>query len=277
MKLLIIGDLHGQIPQQLITTDFDRILFVGDACSNKYFSLIMKSLRERKKTGKYISWIDRVGKVKAKRMIKESLKDGRKVFEWLNSLGKPVYFVPGNWDFAEYKYQKVESDWNFLNQDFFTPLTAGLHNVHNIFLKKKSLKEVELIGFGLTSGPEDDLDEWNDKSFTQLCKLFEKAKKPVIYLSHNVPYNTKVDKVVNPKSPVDTEHMGSTISRELIEEFHPVLAVAGHMHEHYGKTRIKKTKVLNAGFGKHAQTLVEIKDGKISSIKLNPKCKPFKY
>lgn len=276
MKLLIIGDLHGQIPA-LYFNDFDIVLFVGDACSNKYFSLIMKSLKEREKTGKYISWIDRVGKVKARQMIKESLKDGRAVFEWLNSIEKPVYFVPGNWDFAEYKYQEGDSEWKFLNQDLFTPLYSDLENIHNIFLKKKSLKEIDLIGFGITSGPEEDFDAFNDKSYLKLHKLFSKSKKPVIYLSHNVPYKTKVDTVVNKKSPVNGQHYGSIISRELIEEFQPLLAVAGHMHEHYAKTRIKKTRVLNAGFGKHAQSLVEIKNGEIKSIKLNPKCKPFKY
>lgn len=39
-----------------------------------------------------------------------------------------------------------------------------------------------------------------------------------------------------------------------------VLCVGGHIHEGKGKDKIKKTLVINPGFGKHAQVLVEVDD-----------------
>ena len=98
-------------------------------------------------------------------------------------------------------------------------------------------------------------------------KKFQKAKKPIIFLSHNVPYNTSIDKIVNKKSPLNGKHMGSYLARELIIEHKPLVCIGGHMHEHFGKTKLKSTVCINAGFGSNVNTILEIKNNKITELK----------
>ena len=111
-----------------------------------------------------------------------------------------------------------------------------------------------------------------DKIFLRSKRKSEKKSgtsriKPTIFLTHNVPYNTKLDIIVNEDSPVNGKHYGSNLARAMIEKHQPLLAIGGHMHEHFGKDRIRKTTILNSGFGPHVNTLIEIKNGKIKNIK----------
>ncbi|RMD46212.1 hypothetical protein D6829_00065 [Candidatus Pacearchaeota archaeon] len=96
----------------------------------------------------------------------------------------------------------------------------------------------------------------------KVFSLFRKTKKPVIFLSHNVPYNTRLDKINNPKSPLNGGHFGSIIVREAVEKFQPPLCIGGHMHENFGKTLIGKTLVFNAGFGSNVNIFLDF-DGKL--------------
>ncbi|MEA3248724.1 MAG: metallophosphoesterase, partial [Nanoarchaeota archaeon] len=103
MKILIIGDLHGRKPR-IRSKDFDCIIQVGDVCSDKEIATYYKKLfRELKKNPEISLNIEEmiirdVGKKEFKQMKKRSLKRGRKILEFLNSFGKPVFIVPGNWD-----------------------------------------------------------------------------------------------------------------------------------------------------------------------------------
>ena len=106
------------------------------------------------------------------------------------------------------------------------------------------------------------------KIYKKLDKIFKKTKKPTIFLSHNVPYNTKIDKIVDKKNPRHGQHFGSMIARKIIEKYKPVICIGGHMHEHFDKVKIKKTVCINAGFGNKVNTFLEIKDGKIKQLKL---------
>ena len=44
------------------------------------------------------TFVAKVGKAKAKKMVQKSLKDGRTILKQLNALKVPIYVVPGNWD-----------------------------------------------------------------------------------------------------------------------------------------------------------------------------------
>jgi len=75
--------------------------------------------------------------------------------------------------------------------------------------------------------------------------------------------------VVNLKgSKLHNKHFGSTVAREFCNRFQPLLCIGGHMHEHFGRCNIKKTIVINAGFGKDANVLINLdeKTGKIKKI-----------
>src|SRR5689334_14348104 len=98
-KFLIIGDLHGAKPKLFFKkNEFDAIIAPGDFCSDETRKYMFMALRLMIDEGIDVEWYDLVGREHALAMVNQSLKDGRKVLEYLNSLSKPVFVLPGNWD-----------------------------------------------------------------------------------------------------------------------------------------------------------------------------------
>lgn len=283
MKFLIFGDLHGQIPN-VHFKDYDAIITPGDFCSSggkeglirKYMFQVLKERLENPELKK--EWYDIPGKEKAKKLYEISIKDGRSVLEKIESLGKPVYSVPGNAD----RTPKKDSKWGYLKKNHFKKVIKGIKNFNNTHLKLLDIGEYQIIGYGLSSGPEypqtqeekDKLDSEKlekkkkdyEKTKKKLIKLFEKATKPVIFISHNVPYNTPLDMIDNSESPRNGEHFGSIITRELIGEYQPLVCIAGHIHEHFDKYQIGKTIAINAGFGANVNILMELEKGEVKNL-----------
>ncbi|MBN2094549.1 MAG: metallophosphoesterase [Candidatus Aenigmarchaeota archaeon] len=270
-KFLVIGDLHGQIPD-IHFKDFDAVLFTGDVCDTGFLRDIQFrqiALKQKEPSYKMKNWFSITGKAKAKKLVKESLKGGRKSLESLNSLGVPVYLVPGNADWT-----KEKSTWDFLKKDHFAGIMKGLKNIKNVHKKISDTGEFQVIGYGLSFGPEfpqhkEDLrffDEKKlvarrktfDKTCSQMREIFKRAERPVIFLSHNVPFNTKIDRILMKESPRYGFHQGSLVTRRMVDEFQPLACIGGHMHEHYGKILLGKTICIAAGYGKDANTLLEI-------------------
>src|SRR3989344_1569310 len=165
-KFLIIGDLHGNKPQ-IYDKNFDAIIAPGDFCSDALRKYMFQALKIRIETkDNSINWYDVIPKKKAKKEVTKSLKDGRKILEYLNSFNKPVFALPGNWDWTG------DKDWSFLNKDY-----------------------------------------WN-----------------------------------------------SYLERQLIKKNKPLVSIGGHIHEHFGKDKLGKTIIINAGFGSFVNTILEIKD-----------------
>ena len=277
-KFLIIGDLHGNKPI-ISTKDFDAIIAPGDFCSDALRKYMFKALKKEIETKEEVDWYNICGKSKAKKEVIKSLKDGRRILEFLNSLNKPVFALPGNWDWTG-----KDKDWQFLEKDYWKSyLIKNLNNIRDCHKKTYSFQSLNIIGHGITSGPEYPVKEYSLKLtkkeiekqkrdykkqyFNPMDKKFQKAKKPIIFLSHNVPYNTSIDKIVNKKSPMNGKHMGSYLARELILKHNPLVCIGGHIHEHFGKTKLGKTVCINSGFGSHVNTILEIKDNKIANLK----------
>lgn len=105
--------------------------------------------------------------------------------------------------------------------------------------------------------------------------LFEKASEPVIFLTHNVPFNTPLDLIRNEESPRNGDHFGSLITRDMIERYNPLLSIGGHIHENFGKYRLKDTLCINSGFGSDVNTLVELEDSKVKNLKFYGDAKDF--
>jgi len=284
MKILVIGDLHGAMPK-VHFKEFDAIIAPGDFCSDKGIRKYIKIMYKAFLKNPYgsSSWWEIAGKKKAKTIIKDSLKAGRKILERLNSYDVPVYVIPGNWDLVH-----DDDDWSFLNKNYYKEyLIKGLKNVHDCHERILKVGEYTIIGYGIVNGPEllkyrhyKNLEKksyvQNEKRYRKLVKRYDKRfrnKKNVIFMSHNVPYNTPLDKIINKSSPMDGRHYGSNLARLMIEKHKPIINIAGHMHEHYGTCRIGKTTVLNAGFGGEKNTLFELEDGKIKNIKFYGKKK----
>ncbi|MBN2202615.1 MAG: metallophosphoesterase [Candidatus Aenigmarchaeota archaeon] len=286
MRLLILGDLHGQKPRFRFK-DFDAVITPGDFCyPNDLRKYQFRFIREKLKNPeiKY-KWYDIVGKKKTRALIKKSLFKGRMVLESLDSVGVPVFIVPGNWDFT----QERDSKWNFLKKGHFKNLISGLKNVKNTHMKISNFKDYAIVGYGISSGPEvpqhkEDMKNVEKKvlekklkkskkeyeqKYQRVSKLFGKAKKPIIFLSHNVPFNTKLDKITTKSSPRYGYHYGSLITRDIIEKYQPLISIAGHMHENLGKTKIGKTVCINSGFGSKVNVLLELEGKTIKKIKFH--------
>ncbi len=230
MKFLIIGDLHGNKPK-ISKKGFDAIIAPGDFCSDAPRKYMFEALKMNlKNPDSNVEWYDLTGKLKAKKMIKKSIKDGRSILEFLNSFDVPVYCVPGNWDWT-----KEDKDWGYLKKDHYKGLIKGLKNIVDVYHKTKDIGEYNFIGHGISSGPEypqykQDLAMFKknklnkiknkyEKHSKKLNSLFQKSKKPIIFLSHNVPFNTPLDKIVNKSSPRNGQYFGIGLSSEDCESY----------------------------------------------------------
>ena len=278
MRFLIVGDLHGNMPK-FYRKDFDAIIAPGDFCSDAPRKYMFQVIRERMQNPKSkVEWYDLAGRKKAKKMIKKSLLDGRKILEKLNSFGVPVYIAPGNWDWTGHKNESLK----ILRKNHYKDLIKGLSNIKDTYHKRIDIGDYEIIGHGITSGPEypvhkEDLKRMDKKKlskkkkeynrlFLKVDKLFKKSKKPVIFISHNVPFNTKVDKIRNINSPRNGMHYGSLITRNMIDKYQPLVCIGGHMHEHFGKDKVKNTVVINAGFGSNVNVWMELENNKVKKL-----------
>ena len=281
MKILVVGDLHGQKPR-IHFKDFDAIIAPGDFCSDKRRKYIFSALREKiEDSNSEIEWYDYVGKRKATQMLRESIDEGRRILELLDSFGKPVYVVPGNW---EPMGDKV-SGLAYERKNRWGDMLHGLENITDIHFKKRTFKGLDIIGYGVVSGPEypqyrEDKDRFTKKEMDKakknfikkkerLSKLFDKSNNPIIFVPHNVPFNTKLDKITNRESPRYGYHYWSVLARDLIKKYNPLLCIGGHMHEQFGKDKIGKTVCINAGFGSYVNTLIDLDEesGRIRNIK----------
>jgi Icc-related predicted phosphoesterase len=280
MKFLIIGDLHDQTPE-IHFENFEAILSVGDICDTDYireiqFEQIQKKMKDP--SYQFSPWYEIMGRRKARQEIEKTLLKARKLVEFLASFNVPVYIVPGNADLAT----EPTAKWSFMKTDFLEELIRGVDNVKNIHGKTVDLGEFRLIGYGFSHGPEYP-QEKGDRSFfskDELARklknyqstlgkingLFKKAKGPVIFLSHNTPYNTPIDRIEAAGSFRDGHHIGSLVARKMIDKYNPQVFIGGHMHEHYGEVSLGKTVCIAAGYGQNANTLLETESGVVGRI-----------
>ncbi len=266
LKFLIVGCLHGRKPR-ISTKAVDAIIAPGDFCYSEIRKYIFKSMRQKFKGLKAKEWWQLAGgKKKAISLLRKSFKKGRKVLEYLNSFGVPVIVVPGNWDFAEKEPMSYKAGLKW------EKLKKGLPHIIDCHQKLKDFGSYTVIGHGITSGPEfQKRKRLFNKQFNKMSKLFLKARKPTIFLTHNVPYNTKLDLITDKRSPLCGVHFGSTLARKLIKKFRPTACIGAHMHEHFRQDKIGKTTCINSGYGPKCNVILEIEDNKIKKLKFIPK------
>ena len=294
VKILVIGDLHGRMPR-IHFKDFDYIICVGDVCDDRGFRPYINKWFSFLKNNEHISFDKFLGKEFSPRkeevLLKESISRGRRILEYLNSFGKPVFFVPGNWDDSygptkiknpdknDYSYSRAFLDY-WLGRYSNEGLIGGLENVYDLQYRLYSDEFVNILGYGLISGPEDFKGRFSKSNLTKKQKTFllnlakkiplrlsklwlKRNRKAVsIFVTHNVPYGV-LDKIKDKKSPGHGKHAGSTVARDFCLKKKPEICVGGHVHEHYGKKKLGSTTVINAGYGKDAQVLLDIKGKKV--------------
>ncbi len=301
MKILVVGDLHGRRPT-IGFKDFDCIVAVGDFSSDKELKPLKDKWVRELESGNFEGGLDdflvkKVGRGKLNEMTNRSLKEGRKILKYLDSFGKPVFIVGGNWDesYGKTRVKDMEkSDYNYskgfldfwLGDKMNPILVKGLKNIKNCMFHLWKFGGVNFVGYGLSSAPENPVfrkkRKFSKAEKKKLKNAYEKIIKkldsesqrqrqnsPVVFITHNIPYNTKLDIVKLKNSRIHKKHLGSTVARNFCLKKRPVLCVGGHIHEGCGKDKLGKTVVLNPGYGKDAQVLVDLDEvkGRIKKIK----------
>ncbi len=301
-RFLVVGDLHGRKPI-IREKNFDAIIVPGDVCDDrglvKYSKLWAQHIKDaREKDGETKHYdefiIEKIGKKKFDIILDKSIKRGREIMEYLNSLGKPVFITPGNWDqsYGPTRIENPKNDYFYLKMfyEFWlgkktnSKLTKGLKNVYDCQYKLNSFKDFNILGYGLSSAPENPtlkvkfdfpkeqkikLRKVYNKILSNLSAVYKRRDKklPTIFVTHNIPYNTKLDVVLNKKSYAYKKHLGSSVGRWFCNKYQPLVCIGGHIHEHHGKVKIGKTTVINAGYGGKVNTYFDIENGKLKNLK----------
>ncbi|KYC53031.1 MAG: phosphodiesterase [Candidatus Methanofastidiosum methylothiophilum] len=125
----------------------------------------------------------------------------------------------------------------------------------NVSLHEKEIKiqDYSIGGFGGSNiSPFRTPLEYTEEQIREgLSKL---SFRNMILVTHAPPYGTKLDKIGNGKS------IGSSSIRKIIEEYHPLVAISGHVHESRAIDILNNTKLLNPG---------PLKDGYYGIVELN--------
>lgn len=252
MRIIAIGDPHGKVPKitNLVKKEKpDLILCTGDFADDKGITEhIFKNWGS--------PWWIKIGKKKAKELIKKSEQKGRKVLEYLNSLGVPVYYISGNHE----------------KKDSFGKGILKKKNLHYMHLKKKRIYGFDFIFHGgyiepkifmnpktlkITKKEANLRKKEHDIVKKKIYALFKKGKGNRIFVTHFTPY-LHFDKIKNKQSPMDGKHIGVQAYSDLIKKYQPDLYICGHMHENPGVKKIGKTTAICLGLLKKYVYLINI-------------------
>lgn len=280
-KIFVTGDFHGELLSRFIEKlkkeKPDFIFSPGDFCGSdklaKFYFRYIYGKNEDEIPKKILKTYEKLEKI--------SFERGKKVIEKLKSLGIKIYVVHGNWDPCPYHYdilgerknkhlffKKLQDknfkliDFSLINEKSFILVGGGSSTSPGILNKnllKKLLREAKtnkekiLVFFKFVKAKLE-----YRKREVALIKLFRKAKKiqkrtkkPIIFLTHNCPYKTKLDLIK--KGPAKGKHYGSFLEKEIIKKFQPDFVFCGHIHESHGETKIGKSKVFNVGSAKEGR------------------------
>lgn len=277
MKFLVVGDFHGELPLNLKgiikKEKIDLVISLGD-----YFPFSGREAFFKYCYRKKLEIWEVLGKKFVRNYILKDLNQGENVLKKLNSLEIPVITVVGNIDYTRLNDQYDNSvdqrmKWRWEKQDFFSSIIKKYTSVHRIDYSFFKFREFIFIGAYGGSSPGHVKSEAYRKYKKKLESLFKKFQKEnkdgkVIFVTHNVPYNTKLDEITAKAAhhKAKGKHFGSKMFRRIIEKYQPFLSIGGHIHEGFGKDKIKHTILINPGaIAEKRYAIVEIpeKKGKI--------------
>jgi Icc-related predicted phosphoesterase len=157
----------------------------------------------------------------------------------------PLYLIPGNDD--EFVIDSI------LNRSEFAPVNADGRVVD-------LPGDLQLLASGWSNHTpwQTPREESEDELYERLDALARQVRDPrrAIFMIHVPPHDSGLD-----TAPLLDENLrptisagdvlrgpvGSTAVRRIIEEYQPVLAVHGHIHESGGERKIGKTVCINPG------------------------------
>jgi len=291
MKILAIGDFHGEFPNKfnriIDKEKVDLVVSLGDYPPFHYRKLWFKHCY-----GKDVELWEIIGRKKYKKLVLEDLRRAEHALKQLNKVKVPVFSVLGNIDWPAVddiidSTETTKTMPNYDRKDFLAKKLKKYKNIHRFYYKALQFRDYVFIGMRGHSIPGRVKSKAFRKHKKILDKLFKKFRKEnkqkkVIFVSHNIAYNTKLD-ILSLKARKNAakgfhgrvakrikkyKHYGSKMARRIIDKYHPILYIGGHIHESWGKDKIGKTILINPGAvheGKGA--IIEIDKGKIKKVK----------
>ena len=274
MKILAIGDFHGTFPKKFYKIidkeKIDLVISNGDYPPFHYRKLWFKYC-----FGKDVQLWEVIGKKKAKELVIEDAKRAEVALKALNKLPIPVFTVLGNID---YPPDDVVDFWNkkknkipkWDRKESFLKVLKKYKNIQRFDYKALKFGNYVFIGMRGHSNPGRVKSKAFRKHMKILNKLFQKFKdNNIIFVSHNIAYNTKLDKIgAKAHEKVRSKHYGSKLARRIIDRYHPLLHIGGHIHEGIGKQKIGRTWLVNPGSAHEGKaTIIDIDEGKVKNVK----------
>src|SRR3989344_5443403 len=243
MRILVVGDFHGKFPEKIekvvVKENVDIVISVGDYLPFSY----------RKMWFKYCFAQDRelwevIGKKKYKRLVDADLKGGEDILKKLNKLPARVLTVLGNVDYplaGDVMDEKKPNGkrfwkWDWDRPEEFIKILGKYKNIERIDYSYSKYKDFIFIGMRGHSFPGHVKSRGYKKHKIILERLFRKfnrenKEKKVIFVSHNVPFRSGLDKInIKAHKRVRRRYGGSKLARAIIQRYQPILAIGGHIH-----------------------------------------------
>jgi Icc-related predicted phosphoesterase len=270
MKLLVIGDFHGTFPdkfKRLIKKEkIDLVVSNGD-----FFPFIYRDLWFKYCYRTEVNLWDVIGRKKYVSLVKKDLSLGDKALRKLNSLSVPVITVVGNIDYTPLhdSYDEKPPRDDLRRQDLLGPILKKHRNIKRFDYSFVEFGDYVFIGSYGGSSPGHVKSKSYKRYRKILNKLFMRFKnKKIVFVSHNVPYNTKLDKIgMKAHVAVRGKHFGSKLIRRVIDTWQPLLHLGGHIHEGRGMQRLGKTICVNPGAAHEGQAAVITLNGKKAKVR----------
>ncbi|MHA1912574.1 MAG: metallophosphoesterase family protein [Candidatus Kariarchaeaceae archaeon] len=245
MKIGLLADIHGSEKNlNLLLNHFERekidlVLIAGDIAATVNYKLIVKSVIFSKKLSRS-NYANYVYSSALELFDKFQIKSLKNILKRLNKCSFPTILIPGN--------SETNNASHFLKEE--SEKSNNLFFIDNDLLHMPEL-EITFIGYSGTlpavyrrafaSPGEKPLIQMRE----ELSKIEQKLKDstdPVIFLTHDAPYGTKLDIIKARK-----EQGGNKALTEFIERVKPLINIHGHIHENRGTDRIGKTLLINPG------------------------------
>lgn len=292
MRILAIGDFHGEFPSKfykIINKEkVDLVISLGDYPPFHYRKLWFKHCY-----GKDVELWEVIGKKKYEKLLKEDLRRAEISLKKLNLVKVPVFTVLGNIDWPSTDdisdSEKLKKSMpNYDRKENLSILLKKYKNIRRFDYSYARFGEYILIGMRGHSAPGKVRSKAFRKHKKILDKLFKKFNKEnkegrVIFVSHNIANNTQLDKIsmkslkfalknsgkkLKKKLIERKRHYGSKMARKIINQYHPLIHLGGHIHESWGKEKLGRTTLVNPGAAHEGRaTVIDIEKGKVKEIK----------
>ncbi len=174
----------------------------------------------------------------------------QEVIKTIKSKRPELIVCPGDLSVFGEELEKILSKFNQLKIPFLVvhgnhegedELRKACKKFENIIFLHRGVFEIEDFAF---FGYGGDGFSSKDESFEKVSEVIGKKTKgkKVILITHQPPNGSKLDNLEY------FEHVGNKSYTKFIKKYKPMLAISGHLHEHFGEMdHINKTLLINPG------------------------------